>query len=252
MDPQQRLLLEMSWETFENAGIQPSAVRGSKTGVYIGIATVDYSWRLAEDIAVVDASFATGNTSSIAANRLSYVFDLHGPSMAIDTACSSSLVAFHQACRAILSGEVTQALAGAVSLHLHPLAFVSVVQKRTNWESMFYDIKSFSVITRSLPSSLALRTTHSHRRPLAKLASLPPRNLNLPTVIQLNVKPAVDTGVDAANTFQVDDLLSIGAKKTLRIKLALEHRQRPPQQRPFLSPLNPDVVAFCSEHADFA
>jgi len=125
MDPQQRLLLEMSWETFENAGIQPSAVRGSKTGVYIGIATVDYSWRLAEDIAVVDASFATGNTSSIAANRLSYVFDLHGPSMAIDTACSSSLVAFHQACRAILSGEVTQALAGAVSLHLHPLAFVS-------------------------------------------------------------------------------------------------------------------------------
>jgi phthiocerol/phenolphthiocerol synthesis type-I polyketide synthase C len=125
MDPQQRLLLEMSWETFENAGIAPSAVRGSKTGVYIGIATVDYSWRLAEDLAAVDASFATGNTSSIAANRLSYVFDLRGPSMAIDTACSSSLVAFHQACRAIISGEVTQALAGAVSLHLHPLGFVS-------------------------------------------------------------------------------------------------------------------------------
>jgi acyl transferase domain-containing protein/NADPH:quinone reductase-like Zn-dependent oxidoreductase/NADP-dependent 3-hydroxy acid dehydrogenase YdfG/acyl carrier protein len=125
MDPQQRLLLEMSWETLENAGIPPPAVRGSKTGVYIGIATVDYSWRLAEDIAAVDATFATGNTSSIAANRISYVFDLRGPSMAIDTACSSSLVAFHQACRAIVSGEVTQALAGAVSLHLHPLGFVS-------------------------------------------------------------------------------------------------------------------------------
>ena len=70
MDPQQRLLLEMSWETFENAGIRPSAVRGSQTGVYIGIATVDYSWRLADDMAAVDSSFATGNTSSIAANRL--------------------------------------------------------------------------------------------------------------------------------------------------------------------------------------
>ena len=125
MDPQQRLLLEMTWETFENAGIRPSTVRGSNTGVYIGISTVDYSWRLAEDIAAVDASFATGNTSSIAANRLSYVFDLRGPSMAIDTACSSSLVAFHQACRAIVSGEVTQALAGAISLHMHPLGFVS-------------------------------------------------------------------------------------------------------------------------------
>ena len=125
MDPQQRLLLEMSWETFENAGIIPSTLRGSDCGVYIGISTVDYSWRLAEDLAVVDASFATGNTLSIAANRLSYVYDLRGPSMAIDTACSSSLVAFHQACRAIIAGEVKQALAGAVSLHLHPLGFVS-------------------------------------------------------------------------------------------------------------------------------
>jgi phthiocerol/phenolphthiocerol synthesis type-I polyketide synthase C len=125
MDPQQRLLLEMSWETFENAGIRPSTLRGSATGVYIGIATVDYSWRLADDMAAVDSSFATGNTSSIAANRLSYFYDLRGPSMAIDTACSSSLVAFHQACRAIATGEVTQALTGAISLHLHPMGFVS-------------------------------------------------------------------------------------------------------------------------------
>ena len=125
MDPQQRLLLEMSWETFENAGMRPSTVRGSATGVYIGIATVDYSWRLADDMAAVDSSFATGNTSSIAANRLSYFYDLRGPSMAIDTACSSSLVAFHQACRAIATGEITQALTGAISLHLHPMGFVS-------------------------------------------------------------------------------------------------------------------------------
>jgi phthiocerol/phenolphthiocerol synthesis type-I polyketide synthase C len=125
MDPQQRLLLEMSWETFENAGIRPSTVRGSDCGVFIGVATTDYSWRMADDLAAIDSSFATGNTSSIAANRLSYFFDLRGPSMAIDTACSSSLVAFHQACRAIATGEIAQALAGAVSLHLHPLGFIS-------------------------------------------------------------------------------------------------------------------------------
>src|SRR5580692_406691 len=125
MDPQQRLLLEMSWEAFENAGIRPSTVRGSDCGVYIGIATTDYSWRMEDDLAAIDSSFATGNTASIAANRLSYVYDLRGPSMAIDTACSSSLAAFHQACRAIVSGEITQALAGAVSLHLHPLGFIS-------------------------------------------------------------------------------------------------------------------------------
>jgi phthiocerol/phenolphthiocerol synthesis type-I polyketide synthase C len=125
MDPQQRLLMEMSWETFENANVQPSALKGSDCGVYIGISTTDYSWRLADDLAAVDSSFATGNTSSIAANRLSYFYDLRGPSMAIDTACSSSLVAFHQACRAIVAGEISQALAGAISLHLHPVGFVS-------------------------------------------------------------------------------------------------------------------------------
>jgi len=125
MDPQQRLLLELSWETLENAGVRPSALQGSRCGVFIGIASADYSYRLADDLAAVDASVATGNTASIAANRLSYFYDLRGPSMAIDTACSSSVVAFHQACRSILSGESEQALAGGVSLHLHPYGFIT-------------------------------------------------------------------------------------------------------------------------------
>ncbi len=125
MDPQQRLLLEMGWEAIEHAGIKPSSLRGSDTGVYIGIASADYSYRLSDDFDAIDASFATGNTASIAANRLSYIFDLRGPSMAVDTACSSSMVAFHQACRAIATGEVTHALAGGVSLHLHPYGFVT-------------------------------------------------------------------------------------------------------------------------------
>ncbi|MDD4915447.1 MAG: type I polyketide synthase [Methylococcales bacterium] len=125
MDPQQRLLLEMSWEALENAGVQASALAGSQCGVFIGIASADYSFRLADDLCAIDSTAATGNTTSIAANRISYVFDLHGPSMAIDTACSSSLVAFHQACRAIQSGECRQALTGGVSLHSHPNGFIS-------------------------------------------------------------------------------------------------------------------------------
>lgn len=125
MDPQQRLLLEMSWETFENAGIRPSSLRGSNCGVYVGISSSDYSWRLADDLGAIDTTFATGNTASIAANRLSYFYDLRGPSMALDTACSSSLVAFHQAHQSILSGESSQALVGSISLHLHPLGFIS-------------------------------------------------------------------------------------------------------------------------------
>ena len=125
MDPQQRLLLELCWEAIEHAGIKPSSLRGSDCGVYIGIASADYSYRLSDDTGAIDASMATGNTSSIAANRLSYLFDLHGPSMAVDTACSSSLVAFHQACRAIVTGETSLAIAGGVSLHLHPYGFIT-------------------------------------------------------------------------------------------------------------------------------
>ncbi|MEQ1485778.1 type I polyketide synthase [Methyloglobulus sp.] len=125
MDPQQRLLLEMSWEALENSGIKPSSIRGSQCGVFIGIASADYAYRLADDLTAVESSVATGNTSSIAANRISYVLDLRGPSMALDTACSSSMVAFHQACQSILSGESSQALAGGVSLHIHPYGFIT-------------------------------------------------------------------------------------------------------------------------------
>jgi len=125
MDPQQRLLLELSWEALENAGIKPSNIRGSPCGVYIGISTNDYSIRLADDLAAIDVCAATGTSSSIAANRISYAFDMRGPSLALDTACSSSLVAFHLACRSILSGECTQAITGGVSLHTHPFGFVA-------------------------------------------------------------------------------------------------------------------------------
>jgi phthiocerol/phenolphthiocerol synthesis type-I polyketide synthase C len=125
VDPQQRLLLELGWEALESAGIAPSTLHGTAGGVFVGISSNDYAYRMVEDLAAVDSPGATGNAASIAANRLSWFFDLHGPSMAIDTACSSSLVAFHQACRAVESGEVPVALAGGVNLLLHPYVFVS-------------------------------------------------------------------------------------------------------------------------------
>ncbi|WP_245392354.1 type I polyketide synthase [Salinicola endophyticus] len=124
MDPQQRLLLEMTWEAMEDAGIPPQRLRGSQCGVFMGVASLDYSYRMADDMSAIDTSTATGNTSSIASNRISYLFDLHGPSMSMDTACSSSLVAFHQACQSIRSGETEMALAGGISLHLHPFGFI--------------------------------------------------------------------------------------------------------------------------------
>jgi phthiocerol/phenolphthiocerol synthesis type-I polyketide synthase C len=124
MDPQQRVLLEMSWEAFENAAIPPSSMRGNRCGVYVGLSSIDYAYRRADDMGSIDATTMTGNTGSIAANRISYIFDLRGPSMTVDTACSSSLVALHQACQSIRHGESDTALVGGISLHLHPYAFV--------------------------------------------------------------------------------------------------------------------------------
>jgi len=124
LDPQQRLLLEMSWEAFESGGIAPSSVRKQAGGVFIGFSGSDWSYRRADDLCSLDATSMTGQTGSVAANRISYNFDLTGPSVAVDTACSSSLVAFHQACRSIETGESEFALTGGISLHLHPYAFV--------------------------------------------------------------------------------------------------------------------------------
>ncbi len=124
LDPQQRLLLELSWEAMENAGAPPSTLSGTDCAVYVGISSLDYGTRGLDDLAAISSHSMTGNTLSIAANRLSYVFDLHGPSLAVDTACSSSLVALHHACRALQTGEASTALVGGVNLLLHPYPFV--------------------------------------------------------------------------------------------------------------------------------
>ncbi|MBS2962971.1 type I polyketide synthase [Actinocrinis puniceicyclus] len=125
MDPQQRVLTEVAWEALEDAGLVAQRLSGSMTGVFVGIANSDYAHQQVQDLGRIDAYTGTGNAFSIAANRLSYLFDLRGPSMAIDTACSSSLVAVHQACASLAQGECSLALAAGVNLILSPALAVN-------------------------------------------------------------------------------------------------------------------------------
>jgi myxalamid-type polyketide synthase MxaB len=120
MDPQQRLLLEVAWEALEDAGKAPDRLAGSSTGVFVGLSTHDYSRLVLQRSVAVDAYMGTGGAASVAANRLSYLLDLRGPSLAVDTACSSSLVALHLAVESLLRGECDLALAGGVNLILTP------------------------------------------------------------------------------------------------------------------------------------
>ena len=119
-DPQQRILLELTWACLEEAGILPSSLKGSDTGVFIGASGSDYS-RLMQSLRVeVEAHHATGSSLAVLANRLSYFFDLCGPSLVIDTACSSSLVAVHKAIESLETGDCQSALVGGINLICHP------------------------------------------------------------------------------------------------------------------------------------
>lgn len=120
MDPQQRVLLEVAWEALENAGQAPDKLAGSATGVFVGISNYDYGRLQFQQSSVTNAYAGTGSALSIAANRLSYLLDLRGPSWAVDTACSSSLVAVHQACLSLQKGECQMVIAGGVNLILSP------------------------------------------------------------------------------------------------------------------------------------
>ncbi|SPT60426.1 type I polyketide synthase [Actinomadura madurae] len=120
MDPQQRLVLEVAWEAFEHAGIGPASLRGSRTGVFVGVSAPEYAAFTASDLASLEPFTATGASLGIIANRLSYLLDLRGPSMIVDTACSSSLVSTHLAVQALRRGEADAALAGGVNLLLSP------------------------------------------------------------------------------------------------------------------------------------
>ncbi|MEJ3750132.1 SDR family NAD(P)-dependent oxidoreductase [Actinomycetes bacterium KLBMP 9797] len=128
LDPQQRLLLEVTWEALQHAAIEPARLAGSRTGVYVGICVSEYTRLTTATLDTVEGWTATGGALSIAANRLSYLLDLRGPSMAVDTACSSSLVATHLAVRALRAGEIDAALVGGVNLLLTPILTVAFGQ----------------------------------------------------------------------------------------------------------------------------
>ncbi|MDP6858833.1 MAG: type I polyketide synthase, partial [Verrucomicrobiales bacterium] len=120
MDPQQRWLLELTWEAFEDAGEKPINWRGSATGVYVGISSNEYGSIQMMGESDIDVHTNSGSTLSIASNRISYLYDLKGPSISVDTACSSALVAVNLACKSIWSGECDAAFAGGVNALLMP------------------------------------------------------------------------------------------------------------------------------------
>lgn len=120
IDPQQRLQLEVAYEALENAGIPLESVKGSDAGVYVATFTHDYENMMYKDPISVPKYSMTGVGHAIVSNRISYIFDLRGPSVTLDTGCSGTLVALHQACLSLRVGESSMALVGGTNLILSP------------------------------------------------------------------------------------------------------------------------------------
>ena len=131
IEPQQRLMLETAWEGLERAGYSPAALRGSRTGVFVGVGANEYAHLLsAESIDKIEPHFITGNALNAISGRVAFALGLEGPAVAVDTACSSALVAVHQACQALHSGDCDMALAGGVNVLLSPVTVIAASRAR--------------------------------------------------------------------------------------------------------------------------
>ncbi|HTM83359.1 MAG TPA: SDR family NAD(P)-dependent oxidoreductase, partial [Mycobacterium sp.] len=131
IEPQQRLMLETVWEGLERAGYAPADLRGSLTGVFVGVAANEYAHLLsAEPVDKIEPYFITGNALNAISGRVAFSLGLEGPAVAVDTACSSSLVAVHQACQALRSGDCDLALAGGVNVLLSPVTVIAASRAR--------------------------------------------------------------------------------------------------------------------------
>ena len=130
LDPQQRLLLELSWLALEEAGVAPSAVANTRTGVYVGLAGLDYMQILQRNMVEENAFSVSGVSHSIAGGRISYFLGAQGPNISLDTGCSSSLVAIHLGVKALRGRECDMALAGGVNLTLPPDASIMTSRAR--------------------------------------------------------------------------------------------------------------------------